>query len=54
LLEAGPSAYSCLASLPDGEVGCLYECGARQPYEKITFARFSLTWLAAGQNGKER
>jgi sialidase-1 len=46
LLHGGPSAYSCLMILPDGRVGCLYERGAMNPYERITLARFSLSWLA--------
>ena len=41
-LHAGPSAYSCLGQLPDGTVLCLYECGEKSPYKKITLARFSL------------
>ncbi len=44
-LHAGPSAYSCLTVLPDGDVACLYEGGAESPYETIVFARFPLTWL---------
>lgn len=40
-LHAGPSAYSDLADLGDGMAGCLYECGASQPYETIVFARFN-------------
>lgn len=45
LLYAGPSAYSCLTVLPDRTIGCLYERGAKSPYEKITFAHFTLAWL---------
>lgn len=45
LLFEGPSAYSCLVPLPDGEVGCLYECGPKKAYQTITFARFSIPWL---------
>ena len=41
-LHAGPSAYSCLAVLPDGEVACLYEAGVEHPYESIVFAHFPL------------
>jgi sialidase-1 len=41
-LHAGPSAYSCLAALPDGDMAILYEAGRRSPYEGITFARFGL------------
>jgi sialidase-1 len=45
LLHAGPSAYSALAALPGGTLGCLYERGTRSPYERLTFARFTLAWL---------
>jgi sialidase-1 len=40
-LHSGPSAYSCLAELPDGTILCVYERGEKSPYEKITLARFS-------------
>lgn len=46
LLYGGPSAYSCLAPLPGGDIGCLYERGDKNAYETITFARFSPKWLA--------
>lgn len=39
-LDAGPSAYSDLAVLPDGTVICLYEAD-----QSIACARFSLAWL---------
>ena len=39
-LEAGPSAYSDLAVLPDGNVLCLYEGN-----KHILVARFTLEWL---------
>lgn len=42
-VHAGPSAYSCLAVLPDGSVGCLYERGDKHAYEKITLARLRVT-----------
>lgn len=45
VLWAGPAAYSCLAALPDGTIGCLYERGQKGAYEKITWARFGLAWL---------
>lgn len=45
LLHDGPSAYSCLAALPGGEIGCLFEAGQKHPYESIVFARFSFDWL---------
>lgn len=44
-LYEGPSAYSSLAVLPNGEILCLYENGEANPYEKITLARFPLNWL---------
>jgi sialidase-1 len=37
----GPAAYSCLTVLPGGAAGCLYETGAKSPYEKVVFARFT-------------
>ena len=40
-LEAGPSAYSDLAVLPDGTVLCFYESG-----NELRLARFSLSWIA--------
>jgi len=51
LLNAGPSAYSCLVALPDGTIGCLYETGKERAYETITFARFTLDWLTDGKDG---
>ena len=44
-LHPGPSAYSCLAVLPSGEILCLYERGAKSAYETITLARVKLDWL---------
>lgn len=44
-LSPGPSAYSCLAVLPDRSLACLYERGMTNAYEKITFAEFPLSWL---------
>jgi sialidase-1 len=60
LLWPGPSGYSCLAVLPDGNVGCLFESGDGSPDDewkskflppwgmKLTFARFPLSWVTAG------
>lgn len=42
VLHAGPSAYSSLAVLANGEIACLYEAGEKHPYESIVFARFDL------------
>ena len=58
VLHAGPAAYSCLAVLPsrDGDrdvaIGCLYERGEQQAYERITFARFDLGWLKGNAEGR--
>ena len=41
VLHSGPAAYSCLTVLPNGQCGCLYERGVKQPYEEITFARWN-------------
>ncbi len=45
VLHAGPAAYSSLAMLPDGTIGCLYERGESSAYQQITFARFPLGWV---------
>jgi sialidase-1 len=47
VVTPGPAAYSCLAVLPDGTAGLLYETGAKSPYERIAFLRFHLDWLEA-------
>lgn len=47
LINPGPSAYSCLAVLPDKTIALLYECGENHPYERIRLAKFCLEWLAA-------
>ena len=39
---AGSFAYSCLAVLADGMLGCLFEA---DDYQRIVLARFSLGWL---------
>jgi len=36
-LHTGPSAYSDLAALADGRIACLYEAGAKSPYETISW-----------------
>lgn len=43
----GHSAYSALAVLPDNAIALLYERGQKNPYEKITLARFTLEWLTS-------
>jgi len=45
LITAQPAAYSCLAALPDGRVGLLYETGRKNPYEELRIATFGLDTL---------
>ncbi len=45
VLDAGPAAYSTVIGLKDGSIAVLYERGETSPYERITFARFPLTWV---------
>ena len=47
VLHPGPSAYSDLAVTAEGRIACLYESGARGPYERITLALFE--WAALGE-----
>lgn len=37
------AGYSCLVSLPDGDIGIFYEKGFR--VQELAFARFSMEWL---------
>jgi sialidase-1 len=41
VLEKGPSAYSCLAPVSRNQFACLYERGAKAPYERISLALFN-------------
>jgi sialidase-1 len=58
-LEAGSSAYSDLAVLPDGTIVCLYERGSTPAggstksidYAFLTVARFNLDWVTGGIDG---
>lgn len=42
VLHAGPSAYSDLAVLKNGDIACLYESGNENPYETIQLATVQL------------
>lgn len=42
VLYKGPSAYSDLTRMPNGNIGCLYEAGHKFPYEGIVFQEISL------------
>jgi sialidase-1 len=48
VLHEGPAAYSSLVVLPDRSIGVLFERGERTAYERVTFARFPLSWLTSG------
>jgi sialidase-1 len=41
VLQAGPSAYSDLTQLSNGNLGCLFEAGSSSPYEGIVFREVS-------------
>jgi len=45
MLNKGPSAYSDLAIAPNMTICCFYERGEEHPYEKLTFAQFTIEWL---------
>jgi sialidase-1 len=47
-LRTGDSQYSSLASLPDGSLGCLYDCWIDGNY-RLLFVRFSESWLARAE-----
>jgi len=45
LVYPGPSAYSCLAALPNGNIGLFFEAGEGSPYEKMIFISIPPTAL---------
>ncbi len=51
VLHAGPSAYSDLAVLADGQIACLYEGGSAKPYESIFFARIPPATITTPSTG---
>lgn len=50
VIHEGPAAYSSLVVLRDRSIGLLFERGERSPYERISFARFTLEWLTEGKD----
>ena len=46
VIQPGPAAYSTVIPLLDGSLGALYEQGEKTSVERITFARFTLDWIA--------
>jgi len=45
VVHPGPSAYSCLAVLANGEIACLYEAGRDGFRESIVVAILTLDWI---------
>lgn len=52
VLHAGPSAYSDLAVLANGQIACLFEAGATNAYESIVLSRFALDSLGQQNDPK--
>ena len=50
LIYEGPSAYSSLTADGRGNIFLLFERGEKKLYEKLTLARFHLSWLTEGQS----
>jgi len=50
LIHAGPSSYSTLVQLSNGDIGILFEGGEKHRREWIRFARFSMAWLTGGED----
>ncbi len=52
LLDSRPSAYSCMAIMPDGSIGILYEVGDKSNVETLTFAKVSMDWIKSDKSPK--
>lgn len=52
VLHAGPSAYSDLAALSNGQIACLFEAGATNAYESIVLSRLMLDDLSPAPASK--
>ncbi len=44
-IDDRPAAYSCMAILPNGDIGMLYETGDTSSIADLIFVRFPLTWI---------
>lgn len=44
-IDDRPAAYSCMAILPNGDIGMLYETGDTSSIADLTFVRFPLEWI---------
>ena len=45
----GAAAYSDLVLTADHQIGCLFECGEKNPYETIQFVKFPLEWMTGNE-----
>ena len=52
VLHAGPSAYSDLAVLGNGQIACLFEAGLTNAYESIVLSRFALNSLTKQESAR--
>lgn len=52
LLDSRPSAYSCMAIMPDSSIGILYEVGDKSNVETLTFAKVSMDWIKSDESPK--
>lgn len=50
LIYSGPSAYSSLYTINEGEIGILFECGENNPYEKIAFQKVNIKQLVKNKS----
>ena len=46
VIYAGLAAYSDLCALPDGQIGCLFECGEVTPKDQLRWMRLEASTLA--------
>lgn len=44
-IDDRPAAYSCMTTLPNGDIGILYETGDSSSIATLTFMRFPLSWI---------
>ncbi len=54
LITPNLSGYSCLAVLPDGSIGLLYETGREKYNESLHFARFPFEWVTSADDVARR
>ncbi|GAA5496607.1 hypothetical protein Rhal01_02792 [Rubritalea halochordaticola] len=52
-IDDRPAAYSCMTTLPNGDIGILYETGDSSSIATLTFMRFPLSWLVGDTDSDE-